>query len=60
MIEMSDAEIGKTVREEVTSSGSYCHLEAKQDKEGNIILLKVEKKILCKISKKCPNLGHGL
>lgn len=48
---MTDAEIGKIVRE-VTGSG--CHLEAKQDKLGNIIMLKVEKKIICK----CPNLGH--
>ena len=55
MTEISDAEIGKIVRE-VTGSG--CHLEAKQDKEGNIIMLRVEKKILCKISNKCPNLGH--
>lgn len=48
---MSDAEIGKAVRA-VTESGSS--LEAKQDKDGNIIILEVKKKILYK----CPNLGH--
>lgn len=45
---MTDEEIGKMIRS-ITASGA--NAEAKQDKEGNIIILEVKKKIY-KTSKK--------